>query len=129
MLTLFFTLLIVFQVKHFVCDYPLQGQYMLGKFKETGWVLPLLSHSLVHGLATLIIALAFGIPTLLAFGLMLLDVIIHFTMDRIKASPNMLGVYKPHQKAFWISLGVDQTVHHLTHYLIIFFIITYKIGL
>ena len=28
-----FILLILFQIKHFLCDFPLQGKYMLGKFK------------------------------------------------------------------------------------------------
>lgn len=39
-----FILLILFQIKHFVADYLLQGEYMLGKFKP-GWsfLKPLLS--------------------------------------------------------------------------------------
>lgn len=59
-------------------------------------------------------------------------------MDRIKASPKRLGKYKAltsseFEKAteeqkksntyFWWALGLDQGVHHLTHYLIIYFLI------
>ena len=64
--------------------------------------------------------------------------VVHFTMDRIKASPNMLGRFKPLTKEtyptaneaaiksntyFWWSLGLDQGVHHLTHYVIIWWLV------
>lgn len=153
-----FLLLIIYQIKHFLCDFPLQGRYMLGKFKPGNeWILPLLAHASVHGVATFLIALCF--KTKIAFWVALFDMAIHFTMDRIKASPNMLGRFKAlsgteymalakeHQNAgingflnldlkefakqkeiektfrsntyFWWSLGLDQGVHHLTHYAII----------
>lgn len=54
---LVFFLLGMFQIKHFVADYPLQIPYMLGKMKETGWFFPLLSHVSVHGLITGMIGL------------------------------------------------------------------------
>lgn len=134
-------LLVLYQIKHFVCDYPLQGKYMLGKFKGGNeWILPLLAHAGVHGVATLLIALAVGSHH--ALSLAFFDMTIHFTMDRIKASPNLLGRFKPltaqtymaavkanDQAAlkgntyFWWSLGLDQGVHHLTHYAIIWFLI------
>lgn len=66
---------------------------MLGKFKGgTEWVVPLLAHALVHGVGTIIIALMFGSKT--AFALGCLDMWIHFIVDRIKASPNLLGRYE-----------------------------------
>jgi hypothetical protein len=78
-----------------------------------------------------------------------LDFVLHFVMDRLKAGPKWLGRHKPltgpeyerflelakdgpieaqvyskkkirGNKFFWWSLGLDQMVHHLTHYLIIF---------
>lgn len=155
----FLVLLCLFQVKHFLADYPLQNSYMLGKFNKKGWVLPLTSHALVHMLFTVVILNLFcGWLSIGAIaGLSLFDFIIHFTMDRIKASPSMLGrfdainklEFKYYQekikraadeealyncwtaekefesrlkenKYFWWALGVDQMVHHLTHYVIIF---------
>lgn len=142
-----YLLLVIYQIKHFVCDYPLQGRYMLGKFKPGNeWILPLLAHSAVHGAATLLIALCW--KPRIAFWLALFDMTIHFCMDRIKASPNMLGRYHALSKNemiqevipyldkqgedgnyarsqaksnvyFWWALGLDQGVHHLTHYAII----------
>ena len=76
-----------------------------------------------------------------------LDGVIHFFMDRLKAGPKYLGRFKnfsskeylneikpvlyimgmtpeirmrlKSNRFFWISLEIDQAVHHLTHYAII----------
>lgn len=155
-----FLLLVIFQIKHFLADYPLQGRYMLGKFKGgTDWIVPLLAHVGVHGTFTLLIAAAFGCHY--APWLALLDMVAHFIMDRIKASPDMLGRFKAlsaneyreiayeqehyvkkfpgtqtslnmqedfnkklkSNVLFWWCLGIDQMVHHFTHYGIIFLIL------
>lgn len=146
-----FTLLVVYQIKHYLADFPLQTWWMLGKFKEKDWVLPLAAHAGVHAAFTFIISVYFlyfcGVKDqgLLAVQLTLVDFGIHFTMDRIKASPKMLGHYKslcqhdflnkPNMDGerwagkvksntkFWRSLGIDQMVHHLTHYYIIWSLI------
>jgi hypothetical protein len=173
-----FVLLIAFQIKMWLADYLLQTPYMLGKFRVTGWVKPLLAHVAVHAVMTLAIA-AFICPLWLAVTVALLDASIHFCMDRVKASPNMLGRYKslsakeyteivnrleadkagtaeftPTHKVFvvdnliykdvdvsrheylqkaytaldanryfWIFHGLDQCVHHLTHYVIIWILL------
>lgn len=108
---LFFLLLVLFQVKHFLADYPLQGKYMLGKFKGgSDWVAPLLAHVGVHGLLTLIIALLFlqaedyGWAVLIAA----FDMCLHFSMDRIKASPDLMGRWKPLNAAEYV--GLQQTL-------------------
>lgn len=154
-MTLLFVLLVIYQLKHFLADFPLQGKFMLGKFKPGwGFVLPLLAHVSVHGLFTLLIA-ALVKPSI-AIQLALFDMVVHFTMDRIKASPKYLGRFKPltakdymryapnpelisydenvedyvshgdmikGNTYFWWSLGLDQGVHHLTHYAIIYFLV------
>lgn len=123
MITTLFILLILFQLKHFIADYPLQGQYMLGKFKSgTEWILPLTAHSSVHAIGTFIISILF-VPFNIALSLAVLDFGLHFVMDRIKASPNILGRFSMDNKYFWWSLGFDQMFHHLTHYLIVFIIL------
>lgn len=112
-----FILMVIFQFKHFFADYPLQGKYMLGKFKGgTEWILPLLLHCSVHAAFTLLICLWIN-PAL--WWLCFLDLTSHFIMDRIKASPNLLGKFKVEQRQFWINLGIDQLVHHLSDILIV----------
>lgn len=141
---LIFLLLVIYQLKHYLCDYPLQNAWMLGKFKQ-GWdfVLPLSAHCGVHALFTFAIAFTFSWRPgnlLFCLGLALFDFVVHFVMDRIKAGPKYLGRYKSlsakeyqelwastfgqapqlrHNTYFWWALGFDQMVHHLTHYAII----------
>ena len=116
-----FLLLIVFQLKHFICDYPLQSTYMLGKLRATNWVLPLAAHAAVHATATFLIAIWFSLH--LAIILAITDFILHFTIDRLKASPNYGGRFKPDQPYFWWALGADQMAHHFTHYTFIFILL------
>ena len=116
-----FLLLIVFQLKHFICDYPLQGTYMLGKLRATNWALPLAAHAAVHATATLFIAIWFSLH--LAIILAIADFLLHFTIDRLKASPNYGGRFKPDQPYFWWALGADQMAHHFTHYAFIFILL------
>lgn len=135
-------LAVVFQVKHFLSDFPLQGKYMLRKFSP-GWdfIGPLLAHVSVHGAFTFLIVytILFFTQPLFALKMALIDMCVHFTMDRLKAGPKYLGRFKAlaaseymqaSDKAkrwnnyFWWSLGLDQMVHHITHYYIIYRIIS-----
>lgn len=124
-------LLVAYQLKHFLCDFPLQGTYMLGKFKGgTAWIKPLAAHASVHAAATFLIAIvalwstSYGLP--IALGLAAADFSVHFVVDRLKASPALGGRWKPDNKFFWWALGADQMAHHLTHYAIIATIIGVK---
>lgn len=119
MILTIFTLLFLFQIKHFLADYVFQNEYMLGKFKEEGWQKPLAAHCSVHGLLTWLICILYTSNPWIAACLCLLDFALHFIMDRIKASPSFLGKYNPQQKEFWWTLGADQMWHHMTHYAII----------
>lgn len=160
----FLILAVIYQVKHFLCDFPLQTSYMLGKFKREGWLLPLCLHAFVHAVGTALIVGAYVATTRhpvreLVIWAPLLDFLVHATMDRIKASPNLMGRWKTlspteYQNAiaqanysgplpplltirndarrrlrgntyFWWALGFDQMVHHLTHYTIVYLLLTY----
>lgn len=128
MLTTVFAALIVFQLKHFLCDYPLQTPYMLGKFKETGWMKPLAAHAGVHACFTWAICLIYFShldPDRLAWAplLGLFDFCVHFVVDRVKASKNLLGRWNTNEPEFWWALGGDQAMHHLTHYAIIYVLV------
>ena len=140
-ITAIFVLMVVAQFKHFTADFVLQGKYQLGKFKGgTAWILPLTLHAGIQASFTFVIATVFfaiqnqtemvadwhwrTIALVTA-----IDFVLHFTMDRIKASPNMLGRYKAlsarefptatveqqnDNRKFWLALGGDQCFHHLT---------------
>lgn len=105
-------ILVFFEVKHYIADYPLQFPFMVDGKAKMGlkWVYPLTLHCLIHSLFTLLLALFIN-PTL--WWVFLVDFVSHFVMDRIKSSPVLLGKWRPSQRAFWITLGFDQMVHHL----------------
>jgi hypothetical protein len=142
MTNLVLCLLIAFQVKQFKADW--------------GFFVPLLSHCWTHAFMTLLIfSVALGQlhTTVDIFGLgmlpgalAILDLVLHFVMDRIKAGPKYMGRWKAlsgqdyqnarwllnqpddgkshrvarealrRNKFFWWALGFDQFFHHMTHY-------------
>lgn len=158
------TLLLVFQVKHLLADYFLQGGPMLKKFDKEPkvWIPALAMHCAVHMVMTLVITAIVTHSILMSLGIAALDFVLHFCMDRVKASPFMLGRWKPlfgtafkmyvnmaqcrnldgskitghteeqaeairnegkralrENTFFWWALGIDQSFHHVTHYVII----------
>jgi hypothetical protein len=150
MLGTVFVLLVVFEFKHFIADFLLQvpSKYMLGKFKpDWNFVLPLAAHCGVHALFTLVICLYYG-PNY--WWLAIVDFVIHFLVDRLKAGPKYFGRFKnmsanemipllkKHQAGllddndkkmirgnaiYYITLGLDQALHNLTHYGIIYMLV------
>jgi hypothetical protein len=122
-------LLVAFQAKHFICDFPLQTKYHLGKFKP-GWdfLAPLASHCGIHAVCTGAISsyAMWYTPGKrgLVLGLVAFDFVCHFVMDRIKAGPKWLGRFNDiTQKPYWLALGVDQSWHHCTHYFVIWWLV------
>ncbi len=111
---LFLYLLIFYQFKHFLADFVFQNVWMLQKSRP-GWdfVLPLSIHCGIHSITTLIVALYIN-PSL--WWVAVADFAIHFVTDRIKAGPKYLGRFHDIRgKAFWVTFGFDQMIHHLTH--------------
>ncbi len=110
-------LLVIFQFKHFIADYPLQNEYMLGKFKKEGWKLPLASHCAVHFCFTFVISFVtllacgnrFIVSLLFSLLFGLVDFNIHFIMDRIKASPDLLGRFKALSQREYLALQKEES--------------------
>lgn len=126
-----FFMFLIFQVKHFLADYILQTGWMLkkGRKKIKDWFFPLLAHASVHGLLTFFIVSLFTFDFSFSFAMGFVDLNLHFIMDRVKASPYLLGRFKsPNDKKFWISLGFDQMVHHICTAAIIVEVCRYMVG-
>ncbi len=121
-LELTFILLLVYQFKHYIADFPLQREYMLRKtLPQWDFVLPLVLHCLVHAALTLLICLYFA-PQL--WWMAVVDFVVHFVMDRLKSGPRYLGRFNNLSKpGFWNVLGFDQMIHHITHIYIIYAIV------
>ena len=103
---------VLLAAKHVLCDFPLQSPWMaLRKDQATGWAKPLFAHCLIHGLATTALVLALT-PGLWFLGLV--DFAIHVLIDRGKGMITSRKNLTPDDRPFWLVLGVDQALHHLT---------------
>ena len=116
-LAMIVNLMVMFAVKHYVCDFLLQGKYMLGKFNLKGWQLPLAAHCAVHAAGTFIIVVyyvGFWSSLILAIA----DFITHFGIDKAKVEISR-GLDPNKDPEFWHMLGFDQFCHSIVHILII----------
>jgi hypothetical protein len=105
--------LVIFLFKHLTADFFLQTSWMAnGKERPQGWFVPLCAHVCVHAVATGVIfaALAPAYTWMAA-----VDFVIHFAIDRAKGLLNRAFDTDPTKTGFWWLIGIDQTMHHLTH--------------
>ena len=108
-------LLALFGVKHFIADFVLQFDYMLGE-KGTYGALGGVDHAGIHGgLTSLVLLLVVDPMTALLLGL--LDMALHYHIDWAKT--NLSRGLTPADRKFWLWLGADQGLHYLTYILII----------
>ncbi|WP_457108560.1 DUF3307 domain-containing protein [Methylobacterium sp. P5_C11] len=109
----FALLVFAFEVKHLAADFFFQTNWMAqGKQRPSGWLAPLCAHTGLHGLGTLLIALAVQ-PAL--WWLALVDFAIHTAIDRGKALAGQRMRLPPTDARFWWLVGIDQFLHQVTH--------------
>lgn len=107
-------LFLLFQIKHFFVDFPLQVPYHYlnkGKFLHPGG----LAHAGLHGATTAAITAVYTTPT---FGMFLgvLDFVIHYFIDYFKVNINKkYGLTPTNSEYYWWLLGIDQFLHQLTY--------------
>lgn len=111
---------LLFIIKHFVCDFPLQAfPYMYknkGDYGHPGGAL----HSLIHMIGTF--GIIYYVTSILPLALVcsLIDFIAHYHIDWGKMNISRLYNLKPdNSEWFWIWMGFDQMLHYLTYYCII----------
>ena len=133
-----FILIVAFQLKHYIADYILQFRIKdaIKKFDAEGWIKPLSIHAFHHfggtfTISTLYLGYCEFCPYSLYFwtlvmSVSILDFVAHFTIDRLKASPNIGGRFHYPTKEYFQIMGLDQMAHHLTHYLITFALIYFS---
>jgi Protein of unknown function (DUF3307) len=116
----FTALLVVFtilQIKHFICDYPLQTLYQLknkGKYGHPGGIL----HSGLHVIGTLVAFIAVTPTLALGAAIVVGEFLVHYHTDWAKDNFIRHAGYTPTDHVFWIAIGADQLVHHLTYIVI-----------
>lgn len=125
-----FIILVLFQIKHFVADFPLQTMTMVqekGQYGKFGGV----AHSAIHGLFTAMIVIAAGALydpffardyLILSFILGFVDFVLHYHIDWIKMRFGNRDLQTP---AFWNQLGLDQMAHQLTYLMLTYIIVSF----
>lgn len=111
-------LLLGLQVKHLVADFVLQTRYMLagkGRYGHPGG----LAHAGLHGvLSAALLGLA-GVPAMVAAGIVLAEVLVHYHIDWSKARWTAERALTTAQPRFWVAFGVDQLLHQVTYLLMV----------
>lgn len=107
-------LLLGLQAKHFLGDFVLQTPYMLEnrrRYLHPGGLL----HVAIHvALSALVLAMAGTPPGLLA-ALLGIEALLHYHMDWAKDNFGHARQLTPDQQIYWVAMGVDQALHHLTY--------------
>jgi Protein of unknown function (DUF3307) len=126
--TAFLPLLCLF-IKHFICDFPLQAFPWIYRNKGTYLHWGGLLHAALHGLGTFIVF--FVMPRNSVSGnsdihlmliLAMIDCVMHYHIDWFKMNLGKRYHLKPdNSEWFWILLGFDQLLHHLTYFAIVYF--------
>lgn len=116
-------LLVLFQVKHFICDGPLQTSQMVRDKGHYGRPRGIL-HAAIHGGGTLCALLVFGAAPAGALGLALLDFAIHYHIDFTKEQIVRRAGWTTTAAQFWWALSADQALHQLTYLLLSYLTLT-----
>lgn len=106
-------------LKHFICDFPLQGPYQYLNKDNYGHIGGIL-HAGIQGLGTVIVLTLFGLWIEIALINIILigiiETVIHYHVDWVKMNLNKKLNLKPdNSEQFWWLLGLDQLVHYLTY--------------
>ena len=108
-------LFVLFSIKHFIIDFPLQKPYQWmnkGTYGHPGGIL----HAGLHALGTLLVLLPVTLVFWPSLILSVLDGVIHYHVDWAKMNINKHYAWKPDtHEQFWILLGLDQLLHMLTY--------------
>ena len=107
-------------IKHFICDFPFQATPWMyrnkGMYMHPGGI----AHAGIHALGTLLVLAPF--LGSLAIMYAAIDMLVHYHIDWAKMSVGKRYDLQPNNsERFWILLGFDQLLHHITYFVIVYF--------
>ncbi|HZP20125.1 MAG TPA: DUF3307 domain-containing protein [Bauldia sp.] len=108
------TAFVVLQVKHFLCDYPLQTGYQLRNKSTYGHPGGLL-HSGIHAVGTLPVFLVITPPLAWGVAIFVGEFLLHYHIDWAKGNIIRKIGSTASDRSFWWAIGFDQLLHHLTY--------------
>jgi hypothetical protein len=117
-LALVFLGLVVFQIKHFVCDYVLQTTYQYsnkGTYGHLGGIL----HAGIHAFGSIPAILIFMPPLPIIAAIVVGEFVVHYHIDWLKQAVDSRMYWTPKDAQYWHVFGADQLLHQLTYVVIL----------
>ncbi len=111
------------QIKHFICDGPLQTKAMVDSKSKYGDGLGIV-HSAIHGIGTAVVLLLWLPAGILLLGLAVLDFVVHYHTDYAKENIVKRAGWTTSDAKFWWALSADQTLHQLTYIVLTYLALT-----
>lgn len=111
---LLLAVLLILQLKHFLCDFVLQTPYQFtnkGKYGHPGGII----HAGLHALTSLPIFYVVRPGWIAALLIVLGEFILHYHIDWWKEQTVKRKSWKFPQAEFWWTFGADQVLHQLTY--------------
>ncbi len=117
-LALVFWGLVIFQVKHFICDYLLQTTYQFsnkGTYGHPGGIL----HAGIHAIGSVPAILIFTVSLPIIVVIVICEFIVHYHIDWLKQTVDSRMNWTPEEAPYWYIFGADQLLHQLTYVIIL----------
>jgi Protein of unknown function (DUF3307) len=116
--------LLLFQIKHFLCDFVLQTGWQVrhkGDYLHpAGFV-----HAGLHALGSIpAVMVLTKAPAAIAF-IILIEFIIHYHVDWLKVRVDQALKLNHQNQMYWVIFGIDQFIHQLTYLAIVFVLVHY----
>ena len=117
-LAILFWSLVLFEVKHFLCDFVLQTRALLrdkGRYGNRGGLI----HAGLHGIASLpaILLLNHSVP--LVPAIVAAEFAVHYHLDWLKAAIHRARGLTYDDQLYWMVFGADQLLHQMTYVIIL----------
>jgi hypothetical protein len=105
------------QLKHLICDGPLQTLQMVQD--KSSYLKPQgLFHAAIHTGGSFLVFWLLGLPFATSLALAVLDGVIHYHVDFFKENLVKQKGWSTNDGPFWWALTADQTLHHMTYVLL-----------
>ena len=122
-----FAVLVILEVKHFVCDYPLQTVYQVsnkGTYGHPGGFI----HAGLHVVGTAFAFLVLPPSLVLGAAILAVEFALHYHIDWAKDNLVRRAGLSASDSTFWWTIGLDQLLHHLTYIGIAAILVVYAAG-
>ena len=117
-LILVFWSLVLFEAKHFLCDFVLQTRYQKSSKSNYGHPGGLI-HAGIHVLGSVPAILVLTDSPLFIAAIVACEFVVHHHVDWLKAQINKRRALTHDDRLYWIVFGADQLLHQLSYIVIL----------